>query len=121
MMSNVERFEELLRSDEALQEKMRSATEAYEGDKADECAVFEAVVVPLAAEVGLPFTFEEAKGFVAESEQLDLDDLDEVAGGVSFCIGVGGGDNPGADACEHTAAGANACGYVGVGVLLADC
>lgn len=120
-MSNVERFEELLRSDEALQEKMRSATEAYEGDKADECAVFEAVVVPLAAEVGLPFTFEEAKGFVAESEQLDLDDLDEVAGGVSFCIGVGGGDNPGADACEHTAAGANACGYVGVGVLLADC
>lgn len=119
-MSNVERFEELLRSDEALQEKMRSATEAYEGDKADECAVFEAVVVPLAAEVGLPFTFEEAKGVVAESEELDLDDLDEVAGGVSFCLAVGGSGGTSTDACDYTAAGANACQYVGVGLLLAD-
>ena len=56
--ANVERFEELLRTDEALRAKLDEATAAYAGDPADEKALFEAVIAPLAAELGLPFSFE---------------------------------------------------------------
>ena len=34
-VENVGKFEELLRSDEGLQAKLREATEAYQGDRAD--------------------------------------------------------------------------------------
>ena len=47
-VENVGKFEELLRSDEGLQAKLREATEAYQGDRADGRAIFEAVLAPLA-------------------------------------------------------------------------
>ena len=45
-MSNVQKFEELLSSDEALQAKMRELVDAYNGDGGDERAFFEAVMAP---------------------------------------------------------------------------
>ena len=54
-MSNAEKFEELLRSNEELQAKLKAAAEAFEGDMTDEAAVFDAVIAPLATEAGVPF------------------------------------------------------------------
>ena len=115
-MSNAEKFEELLRSDEALQEKLRAATEAWEGDVSDEHAVFDALVAPLAAEVGLPFAFEEAREY-AENEELTLDDLNEAAGGRSGCFifGFGGGTPTACKGSERS--GATACDGLGMGVV----
>lgn len=113
-MSNVRKFEELLRSDETLQEKLRAATEAWEGSRDDERAVFEAVVAPLAEEVGLPFSFEEAVEFAKGDQALSLDDLDEAAGG--FCLAVGVSEGLGACA-KMKSTGATACGGIGVGFM----
>ena len=80
-MSNAKKFEELLRSDEALQAKLR---DAFDGDKADERAVFDAVVVPLAAEAGLPFSSDERKSLAElarEGAELSDEELEAVAGG----------------------------------------
>lgn len=130
-MSNVEKFQELLRSDEALQERLRTAATAYEGDRADEAA-FDALVAPLAAEVGLPFTFEEAKAYAEEDQEVSLDDVDAVAGGedvpsyeLSGCFIIGGSDSVDADGCELDLrkmqyAGGGACAYVGVGLISWD-
>ena len=120
-MSNVERFEELLRADEALQEKMRAATDAFRGDRADEAAVFEAVVAPLAAEAGLPFTLAEARARALDGAVVSDDALDAVAGGGEnyynqpddSCIGIGFGF--GADACTKEHGGAGACAGLGIG------
>lgn len=101
-MSNAKEFEELLRSDKTLQEKLKAAFEAWEGDASDERAAFEAVMAPLAAEAGLPFTYEEAKELAEESDELSLDDLDAAAGGFELeaCFGYGieVGTNPYPDA-----------------------
>ena len=70
---NVIKFEELLREDEALRAKLEAATAAYVGDKSDEKAVFEAVVAPLAADAGLPYTYEEGK---EASFRRDLDEAE---------------------------------------------
>ena len=88
-MSNAKEFEELLRADEALQEKMRVAFEDYAGDKSDERAVFEAIVAPLADEVGLSFTYDDVLEFASDDESLNLDDLDAAAGG-GCCFAIGG-------------------------------
>lgn len=114
-MSNVEKFEELLRSSEELQARLRAATEAYEGDKADERAVFDAVVAPLAAEAGLPFTYEEGAEYAASGKGLSDAELDAVAGGGAFCFILGVGER--VDACVTEYLGANACEVVGVGLL----
>ena len=114
-MSNVEKFEELLRSDEELQAKLRDASEAFGGDKTDERAVFEAVVAPLAAEAGLPFTFEEGKEFTAEGVELTDEELDAVAGG--GCYVAGYNSEPSADACWDYEFGANACDGLGVSIM----
>lgn len=117
-MSNVERFEELLRSDEELQAKLRAATEAYEGDKADERALFDAVVVPLAAEAGLPFTYDEAREVA-----LDDSNLETVVGGTDSnygepdgrCIILGIGF--GGDSCANERFGAGGCVGIGIGIM----
>lgn len=112
-MSNAQRFEELLRSDEALQAKMRELAAAYDGDKEDERAFFESVMAPVSREAGLPFTFEEGMQHVSSGRVLDDAELDAVAGG-SGCWLIGGSNGPDADACSEEVYGANACAYVGV-------
>ncbi len=83
-LENVAKFEELLRADEAAKSKIDELFSAWEGDKADEEAVFEAVVAPVAAEAGLPFTYEELKE-CASDKDVDDEQLEAVAGGA---IGV---------------------------------
>ncbi len=112
---NVEKFEDLLRGSEELQAKMRAAADAYEGDKADEQAIFEAVIAPLAEEAGLPFSLEEGREFVISSRELTDDELDAVAGGKGGCYVIGGGKE--ADACTDDILGAGACYAMGVGIF----
>ena len=117
-MTNREKFEDLLRSDEGLQAKLRAATEAFEGDTADERAVFDALIAPLAAEAGLPFTFEEATEPATTGRELSDAELDAVAGGYNACVVIGGGEeleDPGA--CIDKFFGAGACKYIGVGFI----
>ncbi len=80
---NVMKFEEQVMKNEELQKKLESAAKAYKGDQTDEKAVFEAVIIPIAREAGLEFSFEEADEVrkMAESGELELKEMQEVAGG----------------------------------------
>ena len=114
-VSNVEKFEELLRSDEELQAKIKEAFEAYEGDKDDAQAVHEAVIAPLAEEAGLPFTYEEASEYASKGVELTEEEADEMAGG-TWCFIVGGGTDSGY--CGIDEAGVDYC--MGAGVIYYD-
>ena len=114
-MSNVEKFEELLRSDETLQAKLRNATEAFAGNKSDGREVFDAVIAPLAAEAGIPFTYDEGRAFATKDAELSDEELDAVAGGGCFLAGYN--SEPSANACWDYEFGANACDSLGVGVF----
>jgi len=110
---NVFEFEKLLQGDEALQAKIAQAAEAYAGDKSDERAFFDAVVAPVAAQAGLPHTFDEV---VAAKDNRELDDaeLDAVAGGEwSVCLVLGASSDVSAT-CASRVEG-HACAYVGFG------
>ena len=115
-MSNVEKFEELLRTDEVLQAKVKELAGSYEGDREDEKAFFEAVFAPLAEEAGLPFTFEDGIEFAEAGKELDDTELDSVAGGKAVCWVIGGSTEPEVSGCSSSdeSTGGNACAYVGV-------
>ena len=108
-MSNAKKFEELLRSDKTLQDKLTAAMDAFDGNKADEAEVFDAVIAPLAAAVGLPVTIEEIKGLAMDRVELDDNELDAVAGG-GTCFIIGGSDDVSADC----ALGGCTCAWIGV-------
>ena len=111
---NVERFEELLKNDAALQAKLQELSKAYVGDAADEQAVFEATIGKLAAEAGLPFTFEEGREAALAGRDLSDAELEAVAGGSGFCYVIGGSSEPEAT-CGR--ADFHACAYVGITML----
>ncbi|ACV22882.1 Uncharacterised protein [Slackia heliotrinireducens] len=115
---NVKEFEKLLRSDEELQTKLQEALKAFDGDKGDEKAVFDATVAPLAAEAGLPYTFEEAVEST-QARELDDDELKAVAGG-SWCLIIGGGHDSDSNTVETEngagVTGFGTCEYVGIGL-----
>ena len=99
---NVGRFEELLKSDEALQAKFAELGKA-------------GILAPLAAEAGLPFTYEEGVAYASQGKELSDDELDAVAGGFSVCYIIGGGDEPDADSdCKDGRRNIGACAYIGV-------
>ena len=88
---NVAKFYEKLAEDAALAEKLNALDKKFadtnEGS-ADDIAFREkavaAIVIPLAEEVGLPFTLEELKEYEQDQlKEMNLseDELDQVAGG----------------------------------------
>ncbi len=107
-LENVAKFEELLRTDETIKAKMDELFSAWEGDKTNDEAAFEAVVAPVAAEAGLPFTYEELKEG-ADGADVDDDQLEAVAGG-GFCFILGGTNGREVECSE----GGRACAYIGV-------
>lgn len=110
-LENAIRFNEMLAVDSELQAKLRAVWAAYDGPK-DEKSVFGATIEVLAAEVGLPFTYEEAVA-AASSREVPDDELDAVAGGACFIVGWQ--DEPNAYVCDSVAEGiAVACAYVGI-------
>ena len=118
---NVGKFYDKLAQDAALAEKLNALDKKFadtnEGS-ADDIAfrekAVEAIVIPLAEEVGLPFTLEELKEY--EQEQLkemtlSEDELDQVAGGDSYKYEYNKRNRKGKKG--GTAA---ACAFIGVGV-----
>ena len=67
-------------------------------------------MAPIAAELGLPFTFEEVTE-AATSRELDDAELEAVAGGDSFCFIIGGSDDV---AIECDELSGQACAYIGI-------
>ena len=88
---NVGKFYDKLAQDAALAEKLNALDKDFaekNGTAADDAAMrekaVEAIIIPLAKEVGLPFTLEELKEY--EQDQMNNmtlsdDELDQVAGG----------------------------------------
>ncbi|MCR4871133.1 MAG: hypothetical protein K5859_07540 [Atopobiaceae bacterium] len=113
---NVKKFEDMLRSDEGLQAKLQDLANAFDGELADEKAIFEATIGKLAEEAGLPFTYEEGSSFFASERELTDDELNAVAGGGGACYIIGG--SSGVEA-ECGRAEGHACAYVGIGII--DC
>ena len=109
--ANAAKFYEKLQNDAALAEKLNALDKDFaekNGTSADDAAMrekaAEAIILPLAQEVGLPFTLDELKEY--EQEQLkglnlSEDELEQVAGGVPKNT--------------NSRNGVNACAYIGVG------
>lgn len=87
--NNILKFEELMREDEELQARLRAAFDAFAGDKDDEQALFDSTLGMIAAEVGLPFTLEEAHEAMKDGFEISERELEAVAGGVSVCDEIG--------------------------------
>ena len=118
---NIPKFYEALARDKALAEKLAAADKAYAethelpAADADDVAQLafrreaaKEIVLPLAAELGLPFTTEEMETYEREqinSLQMSDDELEQVAGGFSIHFAWG--------------LGAEVCYTVGAGVAVA--
>ena len=87
---NVELFMKKVSADETLQRRMAEAEEKFAEAAKDRAEFLEKAVLPIAAEVGLPFTVQELaeveEAQVPEGE-LDESELDNVAGGINFITG----------------------------------
>ena len=62
-LENVERFFALYDADPSLRERLRQAEAMYPGSLELRDAVVEAVLLPAAAELGLPFTVKELQAY----------------------------------------------------------
>ena len=88
---NVGKFYEKFAQDAALAEKLNALAKDFaekNGTSADDAAMCEkavdVIIIPLAKEVGLPFTLEELKEYEQDQMKtmtLSEDELDQVAGG----------------------------------------
>ena len=63
MIENVEKFFELYRADEQLRQRVLAEEAMYPGSLEIREAVAEAVLLPIAAELGLPFTVKELRAY----------------------------------------------------------
>lgn len=90
MNQDVQKFIEKLKTDEELRKKLESAAKNYTGEKTPE-AVFENLVQPIAKEAGFSFTADECREYEnSQVQNLNLDEMEQVAGGVGGGAGVGG-------------------------------
>ncbi|WP_027397977.1 Nif11 family protein [Anaerovibrio lipolyticus] len=118
---NVGKFYEKLAQDAALAEKLNALDKEFaekNGASSDDAAMrekaAEAIIIPLAQEVDLPFTLEELKEYEQDQVKnmtLSEDELDQVAGG-SLKEGGDKSKSKRVD-CNHAA-----CAYIGVGIGL---
>ena len=86
MNQDLKKFVDLLKTDEALLERMTSASESYTGETNPE-AVFQNLFLPIAEEAGCHFTWEEFQEYaeqeVSAIKEMNLDEMDQVSGGDS--------------------------------------
>ena len=95
-MDNVKKFFAQLKTDAELQKKVKAAQDAYKGDLKDDAKVAEAVLLPIAKEIGLPFTVADFNAYKdAQEGEASDDELEAVAGGALCLFGTGSGDGGG--------------------------
>ncbi len=115
---NAKIFMELLNRDEELQIKVKAAAESYTGDKTDEKALFEAVILPIAKEAGYEFSYEDAEELAkaAQDDELSEEDVAVAAGGIrgNGCFVIGFTmDDENWELVDETIVGGSGCIYVG--------
>ncbi|MEE0028102.1 MAG: hypothetical protein U0J70_10965, partial [Atopobiaceae bacterium] len=59
MSDNPIKFKRMLEETPSLRLELQRAARSYDGDREDDRAVFDAVVAPVAAASGVPFTYDE--------------------------------------------------------------
>lgn len=96
MNEGLKKFEELMKTDAAFQEKLKNALVSYNGEQTEE-AVFKEVLAPIAKDYGINADFEEVKAYIGgigtnRSTELSLEEMAQVAGGAKV-------DGVGAAAC----------------------
>ncbi len=84
MSDNPIRFKQLLETTPALKAELQEAARSYEGDRTDDRAVFDAVIAPLAASLGVPFTYGEALEAIREVRELSDEELEGMVGGLGI-------------------------------------
>ena len=98
---NVKKFYEAISQDEAMKQKFVELSQKYQGQQMDEAKanlLMEQEALPMAAQMGYPFTIDDLKAYGEEMKQTNMgcelsdDELEAVAGGMYFCIVGGGGD-----------------------------
>jgi predicted ribosomally synthesized peptide with nif11-like leader len=96
--TDVKKFIDKVQENAELQAKLEQAGKAYQGDRGDLKTVVAQNILPIAREEGFSFTAEEYLECLTAKrgkQELSLDDLDEVTGGVGN-VGIGdsnvGGD-----------------------------
>ena len=72
MNQDIQKFMELMETDEALQEKLKSAAESYTGEMTPEAA-YDNLIIPIAREAGLNFTMEELREYEKQNTPHQLD------------------------------------------------
>ena len=112
---NVGKFYEKLAQDAALAEKLNAMDKDFaekNGASTDDAAMrekaVEAIIIPLAKEVGLPFTLEELKEYEQEQMKemnLSEDELDQVAGGKRKYHGPAANNSKGGALCAFLGVG----------------
>lgn len=94
---NVKKFYEAITQDEAWQQKLAELSQKYQGETMNEEKRTQMVnddILPLAAQMGIPFTLEELKQYETDMKQtngnseLSDDELEAVAGGGGITIFV---------------------------------
>ena len=125
---DVKKFYKELGENKELQDKIIKAQESYSGDIADRQAMVESIVVPIAKEAGYEFSAEEAYIYErkqAVEEGISEEELENVSGGWSGCLGIGASSDfaicaeIGVDNFDSTHAdggGLFVCFYVGIGL-----
>ena len=113
--ANVGKFYEKLAQDAALAEKLNALDKDFaekNGASADDAAMrekaVEAIIIPMAEEVGLPFTLEELKEYEQEQlKEMNLseDELDQVAGGKRKYHGPAANNSKGGALCAFLGVG----------------
>ena len=113
--ANVGKFYDKLAQDAALAEKLNALDKDFaekNGTSVDDAAMrekaVEAIIIPLAKEVGLPFTLEELKEYEQEQlKEMNLseDELDQVAGGKRKYHGPAANNSKGGALCAFLGVG----------------
>ena len=113
--ANVGKFYDKLAQDAALAEKLNALDKDFaekNGASTDDAAMrekaVEAIIIPMAEEVGLPFTLEELKEYEQEQlKEMNLseDELDQVAGGKRKYHGPAANNSKGGALCAFLGVG----------------
>jgi len=82
MSENPTKFKQMLEETPSLRLELQRAARSYDGDREDDRAVFNAIVAPVAAACGVPFTYDEALDAMFENRELSDDELELIAGGI---------------------------------------
>ena len=117
-IENVKKFYECVAQDEAVKQKFAELAQKYQSEALDAdkvAVVFEQEVLPLAAQIGYPFSLDDLKACGEEMQQANMNrelsdgEMEAVTGGglISVIVGLNEGTVTGTDVSHGM------CGFLG--------